>query len=292
MGYTNSTLVDCTIKSPNHSGTRTRKIDRVTPHCVVGQLSAESIGNCFVNPSRQASCNYGIGEDGRVVLVVDESNVSWCSSSNANDQRAVTIECASDLHSPYAFNNEVYNKLIDLCVDICKRNGKKKMVWIADKTKALAYEPKTDEMQLTVHRWFANKSCPGDWLFNRMGDLANKVNESLSKASGWVQDEKGWWYRNEDGSYPKNQWLQLDAWYYFNEEGYAECNGWRLIDNKWYYFNNDCKMETGWLELDGKWYYLDQSGAMVTGTQIISGQTYHFANDGHMCRTNESGALV
>ena len=179
----NSSLVDITIKSPNHSGARTHKIDRITPHCVVGQLSAEAVGNCFVSSSRQASCNYGIGTEGKVVLCVDESNRSWCSSSNANDQRAVTIECASDKTSPYAFNDKVYNKLIDLCADICKRNGKKKLIWISDKTKALAYTPASDEMQLTVHRWFANKSCPGDWLFNRMSDLASKVTAKLGGAT-------------------------------------------------------------------------------------------------------------
>ena len=106
----NSSLVNCTVLSPNHSGKRTHKIDRITPHCVVGQLSAESIGGCFTSTSRQASCNYGIGYDGRVSLIVDEANRSWCSSSNANDQRAITIECASDKVDPYTMNNAVYSK--------------------------------------------------------------------------------------------------------------------------------------------------------------------------------------
>ena len=175
----NSSLVDCIIKSPNHSGKRTHSIDRITPHCVVGQLSANAIGNCFTNPSRQASCNYGIGTEGSVCLSVDEENRSWCSSSNANDQRAVTIECASDSKEPYAFNDKVYHKLIDLCTDICRRHGKKKLLWINNKDKALAYNPASDEMLLTVHRWFANKSCPGDWMYARMGDLANKVTARL-----------------------------------------------------------------------------------------------------------------
>ena len=179
----NSSLVTCTVKSPNHSGARTHSIDRITPHCVVGQLSASSIGGCFTSPSRQASCNYGIGTEGGVCLIVDEANRSWCSSSSANDQRAVTIECASDKTHPYAFNSTVYNKLVDLCVDICQRNGKKKLIWIADKDKALAYNPKSDEMQLTVHRWFANKSCPGDWLYNRLGELASTVTSKLGGSS-------------------------------------------------------------------------------------------------------------
>ena len=110
MGYTNSPLVVYTKLSPNHSGQRTHSIDRITPHCVVGQLSAESICGCFTSPTRQASCNYGIGTDGRVSLCVEEKNRSWCSSSNSNDQRAVTIECASDMNEPYAMNSAVYNR--------------------------------------------------------------------------------------------------------------------------------------------------------------------------------------
>lgn len=183
MGYTNSSLVDCTVKSPNHSGQRTHKIDRITPHCVVGQLTAESIGGCFTKQSVQASCNYGIGKDGRVVLCVDEKNRSWCSSSNANDQRAVTIECASDMAEPYTMNTAVYNKLVKLIVDICKRNGLNKVLWFGDKDKSLNYNPKDGECVLTVHRWFANKSCPGNWLYSRMGQLATAVNAELGSGS-------------------------------------------------------------------------------------------------------------
>lgn len=180
----NSSLVNCTVKSPNHSGARTHAIDRITPHCVVGQLTAESIGGCFDSSGVQASCNYGIGSDGRVVLCVDEANRSWCSSSNANDQRAVTIECASDKTDPYAMTNAVYEKLIALCVDICRRNGKTKLIWFGNKNTTLNYSPKSNEMVLTVHRWFANKSCPGDWLYSRLGDVANRVTAELSGSSG------------------------------------------------------------------------------------------------------------
>ena len=180
MAYTNSKLVSYTKLSPNHSGQRTHSIDRITPHCVVGQLSCENICGCFTSPSRQASCNYGIGKDGRISLCVEEKNRSWCSSSNANDQRAVTIECASDMSEPYAMNSAVYNSLVKLCVDICKRNGKKKLLWLGSKDKTLNYTPKSDEMVLTVHRWFANKSCPGNWLYSRLGELATKVTTELS----------------------------------------------------------------------------------------------------------------
>ena len=180
MKFSNSSLVSHIRLSPHHSGQRVCPIDRITPHCVVGHATVEGLGELFANPARLASSNYGIDDQGRVGLYVEEKNRSWCSSSYENDQRAVTIECASDVADPYAMSETVYNRLIDLSVDICQRYGKKRVVWISDKEKALSYQPDEDTMQLTVHRWFANKSCPGDWLFARLGDVAEKVTARLN----------------------------------------------------------------------------------------------------------------
>lgn len=200
----NSSLVSYTLLSPNHSGKRTHSIDRITPHCVVGQLSAASICGCFTSPDREASCNYGIGKDGQISLCVDEGNRSWCSSSNANDQRAVTIECASDKEHPYAMTDAVYQSLIKLCVDICRRNGKSKLLWFGDKDKTLAYEPKAGEMVLTVHRWFANKACPGDWLYSRLGDLAAKVTAQLGGGASTPSTD-GTLYRVQAGAFKNKE---------------------------------------------------------------------------------------
>ena len=190
MGYTNSPLVSYTKLSPNNSGTRPRSIDRITPHCIVGQMSVESAGEWFSHSSTQASCNYAIGADGRISLIVPESQRSWCSSSRENDQRAVTIECASDRTDPYAFRDVVYEKLIELCTDICKRNGKTKLLWFGDKAKTLAYSPKPDEMVLTVHRWFANKACPGAWMMARMSYLATRVTAALGETQENLENLK------------------------------------------------------------------------------------------------------
>lgn len=176
----NSKLAKLVMLSPNHSGKRTHTIDRITPHCVVGQATAKRIGEIFAPVKRKGSCNYGIGYDGSIVLIVDEYNRSWCSSSEANDQRAITIECASDSQDPFAMTDAVYNSLINLCTDICRRNGKSKLIWIDSKKKALAYEPQQDEMLLTVHKWFANKLCPGKWLLSRLPELAERVTDKLS----------------------------------------------------------------------------------------------------------------
>lgn len=172
----NSPLVCYTKISPNRNSPRNHAIDTITIHCVVGQLSAESICGCFTSPDRQASCNYGIGTDGRISLCVEEKDRSWCSSSAANDNRAITIECASDKSEPYAVNDKVYAALIDLCTDICKRNGIKELKWKGDKS--LIGQP--DKQNMTVHRWFANKACPGDYLYNLHGQIAADVNKKLN----------------------------------------------------------------------------------------------------------------
>ena len=247
MGYTNSSLVEYTKISPNQSGTRNHSIDRITPHCVVGQCSIESLGALFAKSTIQASSNYGIGVDGRVGLFVPESNRSWCSSSSVNDNRAVTIECASDATAPYAFKTVVYEKLIQLCADICKRNGKTKLIWLGDKDKTLNYVPASGEMVLTVHRWFENKSCPGDWMYARMGDLADRVTKLLGGKMtryeiGWNKDANGWWYSEDGESYYQDRWAWIeDGWYHFASNGYMQ---------------HDMDVEG----TDGNRYHLDSSG--------------------------------
>lgn len=174
-----SPLTNKVRESKDNSGNRKYSVTRITPHCWVGQVSIENGLDYFATTSRQVSSNYIIGADGRVGGCVREEYRAWTSSSRDNDNRAITIECASDTKSPYAFKTAVYNKLILLCADICKRYGKKKLLWISDKSKALSYNPKSDEMLLTVHRWFASTDCPGSWLMSRMGDLANQVTALL-----------------------------------------------------------------------------------------------------------------
>lgn len=172
----NSPLVNYTKISPNKTSPRTHVIDTITIHCVVGQCGVEALGSEFAKTSKKASSNYGIGYDGRIGMYVEEKDRSWCSSNSANDNRAVTIECASDMTPPYAINDKVYASLIELCADICKRNNIKELKWKADKS--LIGQP--DKQNMTVHRWFANKSCPGDYIYERLGKIANEVNAKLN----------------------------------------------------------------------------------------------------------------
>lgn len=176
----NSALISYTKLSPNHSGKRTKKIDTITIHCMAGQLSVESCGALFAKSSRQASSNYGIGPDGRIALYVDEGNRSWCTSSNANDQRAVTIEVASDATHPYAVRDKAYDALLDLVTDICKRNGIKKLVWSTSKNNRVGH---LNGCNMTVHRDYAAKACPGDYLYNLQDEIAAEANRRL-RSSG------------------------------------------------------------------------------------------------------------
>lgn len=179
MAYTNSSLVSYTKISPNKTTNRTHTIDTITIHCVVGQCSVETLGEIFYPSSRQASSNYGIGKDGRIGMYVEEKDRSWCSSNAANDHRAITIEVASDTTSPYAVNDTAYAALINLVTDICQRNGIKKLVWSTDKNTRVNH---LNGANMTVHRDYANKSCPGDYLYGKMGDIAAAVNARLGAA--------------------------------------------------------------------------------------------------------------
>lgn len=186
MGYTNSPLVSFTEISPNKTVDRGHAIDTITIHCVVGQASVESLGRLFSSTSKAASSNYGVGFDGRIGMYVEEKDRSWCSSSGANDHRAVTIEVASEAYEPYAVNDKAYAAMLDLVTDICKRNGIKKLVWSTNKNERMNH---LNGCNMTVHRDYANKSCPGEFLYSRMGAIADEVNKRLNKTENKEETE-------------------------------------------------------------------------------------------------------
>lgn len=175
----NSSLICFTRISPNKTSPRNHVIDTISIHCMAGQLSVESCGNVFAPTSRKASSNYGIGPDGRIGMYVEEKDRSWCTSNAANDHRAITIEVASDNKPPYAVTEAAYNSLINLLVDICKRNGIKKLLWQANP----AFIGQVNKQNMTVHRWFAKKACPGDYLYNKHGQIAADVNKRLGQST-------------------------------------------------------------------------------------------------------------
>lgn len=171
----NSPLVDFTRISPNKTSPRNHKIDTITIHCVVGQQTPEVIGAGFAPTSRKASSNYAVGCDGRIGMYVEEKDRAWTSSNYKNDDRAITIEVASDNFHPYAVNDKAYKALINLLVDICQRNGIKKLLWKDDKSLV----GQVDKQNMTLHKWFASTECPGEYLHSRHGQIAAEVNARL-----------------------------------------------------------------------------------------------------------------
>ena len=171
----NSPLVTYTNITKNRTSPRNHAIDTITIHCIAGQWTAKQGCDYFATTDRECSANYVVGKDGSIGLSVPEADRSWCSSNRDNDNRAVTIEVASDTSHPYAVTDAAYAALIELVADICKRNGIKKLLWKADKSLI----GQVDKQNMTVHRWFADKACPGDYLYQRHGAIAEAVNAKL-----------------------------------------------------------------------------------------------------------------
>ena len=185
----NSNLVICTRISPNRTSPRNHKIDTITIHCTAGQCTAQQLLNMShittYSTSNGASCNYVVGKDGSIGLCVPEADRSWCSSSSSNDHRAVTIEVSSDTVHPYAVTDAAYKALLDLLVDICQRNHIPELRWCGDQSLI----GQTDKQNMTVHRWFAAKACPGDWLYQRHGQIAAEVNQRLKGEVDMTKEE-------------------------------------------------------------------------------------------------------
>lgn len=177
----NSSLICCTNISPNKTSPRNHTIDTITIHCMAGNMTIENCGAMFAKSATAASSNYGIGSDGRIALYVEEKNRSWCSSNSANDHRAITIEVANDggAETGWHVSAAAYKSLINLCVDVCQRNGIKELKWQGDKSLI----GQVNKQNMTVHRWFAAKACPGDYLYNLHGQIAAEVNKRLNDFS-------------------------------------------------------------------------------------------------------------
>lgn len=205
-----------TPMSPTTYGVRSGKLDRITPHCVVGNLPASSVMSMFAKPERKASSNYIIGKDGEIACPVPEDIAACTSGSSLNDKRAITIECASGLYNPYKFEPAVFNSLINLTVDIMKRNNKNTLIWIPDKKTALEYNTKENEMLITLHRWFQNVECPGNWLIDNMTEYVDKVNKNFFQITPNVL------YKVQVGAFSKKENAEKlrDE---LNKKGYKDC---------------------------------------------------------------------
>lgn len=181
MSY--SSLVEYVKISPNKTSPRDHAIDTITIHCMAGNLSVETCANVFAPTSRKASSNYGVGSDGRVGCYVDEADRSWCSSNKANDMRAITIEVANDggADTGWHVSGVAMSSLIKLVADVCKRNNIHKLVWSDSKDDRINHR---NGCNMTVHKDFKNKDCPGAYLMSKMPYIADEVNKLLGASGG------------------------------------------------------------------------------------------------------------
>ena len=180
------------------------RIDRITIHQVWGHCSNATLKSVLDNAS--ASCNYCMDDSGTPTVMVHECDRSWCSSSSSNDVRSITIETSNDRQYPYKCTDDALIGLVRLCADICQRNGIKKMHWVSN---LVPYpNPKTtaqkqanekacndknaslpsDEAIFTIHRWFFDKPCPGDYIEGKLGWICDEVNKVLQEEEIHVGD--------------------------------------------------------------------------------------------------------
>lgn len=265
----NSALISYTKISPNKTTPRNHVIDTITIHCMAGNLSIEQCGNIFINPSRKASSNYGIGSDGRIGLYVEEKDRSWASSNGANDNRAITIEVANDggADTGWHVSDKAYKSLISLLVDICKRNGIKELKWRADKNLI----GQVDKQNMTVHRWFAAKACPGDYLYNLHGQIAKDVNVELSNSIKSVStsiksDEK---IQNEENKVKK-------IWDRFISSGFSEIETAAIMGNLYdesHFFSNNLQNS-----FEVRFNMNDEAYTSMVNTKLYPEKS--FVNDG------------
>ena len=284
---THSNLTQVVIHSPNGYFPRSGKISKITIHHMAGVLTAEQCGYVFQNPSRQASSNYGIGNDGKIACYLEEENGPWTSSSYSNDNQAITMEVSNSYAGgDWPISDAAWNSMISLCADICKRYGIE------------PYYDGTPNATFTEHRMFAPTGCPGDYIHARMYKIVSEVKAAMngSMSGEWVLSEKSgkWWYRYSDGSWPANKWEKInDKWYYFDADGWM-VTGWISWNGSYYYCQPETQetgtnfgyMVTGWLTDKGKKYYLDpdEDGKMITGFKLIKSKWYCFDSTGALIK--------
>ena len=278
---THSNLTQVVMHSPNGYFPRSDSIRKITIHHMAGVMTAEQCGYVFGTTARQASSNYGIGNDGKIACYVEEENAAWTSSSYWNDNQAVTMEVSNSFAGdPWPISDAAWKSMIALCADICTRYGIEP-----------SYTGGTDGT-FTEHRMYAATGCPGPYIHERMNQIVKEVKAAMNGTGGeWRKDSIGWWYKRYDGSYPANEWEKIDnKWYWFNDQGYMHTGwlsqngykyylqpktsktgnsygqmvtGWKAIKGKKYRFNSEGRMQKGFVKVSGKWYCLGSNGALI-----------------------------
>lgn len=274
----NSKLVNYTKWSPHYDSREGTKITDITIHHMAGNLTVYQCGEVF--QTREASAHYGIDGEGRIGQYVDEKYAAWANANAASNRRSITIELANDqIGGEWHVSSKAIKKCIELCVDICKRNGIKQLNYTGDTSG-----------NLTRHNMFYATGCPGPYLQSQFPYIAKEVNIRLNNGwrkengkwyyykdgallkNGWAKDSKGkWFYLGSDGAMVTSKWVKWkDNWYYLKDNGEMAANQWAKDKLGWCYVGADGKMLAGvWLRWKNNLYYLDGNGHMVTGSRNV-----------------------
>ena len=285
----NSKLVTYTKMSPHYDSREGTRITDITIHHMAGNLTVEQCGNVF--QTREASAHYGIDGKGRIRQYVDEKYAAWANANAASNRRSVTIELANDeIGGNWHVSDMAISKCIELCVDICKRNGIARLNYTGDTSG-----------NLTRHNMFYATACPGPYLQSKFPYIAQEVNKRLN--NGWVKSGN-YWYYYKNGSLLKNEWIKDNSkWYYLGSDGKMYASKWLKWKNEWYYLGSDGAMFTNnWAkDSKGKWFYLGPDGKMVKSCWVRwKNNMYYLKTDGEMavgemsvmCQFDNSGKLV
>lgn len=284
----NSKLVTYTKMSPHYDSREGTRITDITIHHMAGNLTVYQCGEVF--QTREASAHYGIDGEGRIGQYVDEKYAAWANANSASNRRSVTIELANDqIGGEWHVSDTAINRCIELCVDICKRNGIKKLNYTGDTSG-----------NLTRHNMFYATTCPGPYLQSKFPYIAQEVNKRLT--NGWVKSGN-YWYYYKNGSLLKNEWIKDNSkWYYLGSDGKMYASKWLNWKSEWYYLKSNGAMASSeWVEDPKGWCYCGSDGKMLKGAWLrwknnfyyLDGKGYMITGERNVpCTFDTSGKLI
>lgn len=225
--------------------------------------------------------HYYVASDG-ILQAEDDAYMTWHSGNDYYNAQYLSIEsCQSYGDLSVFLQNE--ERALKLAADKCKQYG---------------ITP--NENTIMLHQEVYPTACPHrsveihGGLYETKKYYIRKIKEYMMKGK-WIKDKVGWWWKDPDGSYPKNCWMLIDGdYYYFKSNGYAACNEWVDYNGDWYWVNADCKMVKGWKKLSGVYYYFNENlnafppGAMVYNLFVKwKGKRYYLKDNGYMAKSEE-----
>ena len=239
------------------------------------QIHAHSTGN--KNSTAQNEADYHMRRpvesgffshvvgNGRVMQVGPTNNGSYDVGGGWNYETYAAVELIES-HSTQEEFMEDYRLYIELLRNLADEAGLPKTLDSDDLEGIKSHEYCTNNQPNNFSDHVDPYPYLASWGISRE-QFKHDIENGLEIKKGWQKNDKGYWYVRSDGSYPKEQFEQIDGtWYYFDGSGYMLADKWKKRpDGTWYYFDKSGEMATDWKKIAEKWYYFDKDGAMVKG---------------------------